>query len=188
MWNYNEISEYVKGNMSEKRWRHVKGVVETAEMLAIMHNVDVNDTKLAALIHDVVKEQDLEVARQILTDQNEDVYLANSHKIWHAPLGALVAHDKFGITNKEILNAIKFHTTGRAGMSDLEKVLFVADYTEPNRKYEGCIAVRELWNDLDVAIVEILKQKITKNSASATMHPDTTSAIEFYKEIVDNRK
>jgi len=182
MWRFSKIEDYVKNNMSEKRWAHVQGVVETAAMLAEKHGVDVTHAKLAALVHDVAKEQDLEVAKQLLTERNEDVYLVNSSKVWHAPIGAFVAREVFGIEEEDILTAVRHHPTGRAGMSDLEKVLFVADYTEPNRKYEGCIAVRELWDNLDVAVAEILKQKLDKNSESPTMHPDTLAAYEFYQK------
>jgi len=182
MWQIDKIEDYVKSNMSEKRWRHVQGVVETAGMLAEKHGVDVTRAKLAALVHDVVKEQDLDEAKQILAERGEEVYLANSSKVWHAPLGAMVAQEVFGIEDEDVLLAVRHHPTGRAAMSDLEKVLFVADYTEPNRKYEGCVVVRALWDNLDLASAEILKQKLDKNSASPTMHPDTLAAHEYYRE------
>lgn len=183
MWCFDKIEDYVKNNMSAKRWLHVQGVVETAKMLAERHGINVAHAALAALVHDVEKEQDLEVAKQILTERGEDVYLMNSSKVWHAPIGAFVAREVFGVEVDDICNAIKFHTTGRAGMSSLEKVLFVADYTEPNRTFAGCVAVRELWDDLDVAIAEILKQKLDKISESPTMHPDTLAAYEYYKDV-----
>ena len=181
-WDLEEIKEYVKNSMSEKRFKHVLGVVETAIMLAKRHSVNVDDATRAALLHDVVKEQNLEEAKQILHDKNELGYLEYSSKIWHAPLGGYVASEVFGIENEAIINAIRFHTTGREGMSDLEKVLFVADYTEPNRTFAGAIAVREFWDDLDRAIFEIAKQKIEKNSKlGGKLHPDTLATYEFYK-------
>ena len=167
--------------MSEKRFRHVLGVVETAKMLARRHGVNINDAALAALVHDVVKEQNLEEAKQILIQRGEQAYLEHSTKVWHAPLGAFVAHETFGIENDDILNAVKYHTTGRPKMSELEKVVFVADYTEPNRAFEGAIAVREFWGDLDQAVYEILKQKVERvTMLGLGMHPDTINAYVYY--------
>jgi len=185
-WELDKIKDYVKNSMSEKRFRHVLGVVETAKILARHHGVDINDAALAALVHDVVKEQNLEEAKQILIQRGEQVYLEHSTKVWHAPLGAFVANEVFGIENVDILNSVKYHTTGRPKMSKLEKVIFVADYTEPNRKFEGAIAVRELWGDLDLAVYEILKQKVEKNSGSELgMHPDTLDAYEYYRKLIE---
>jgi len=184
-WRFSKIEDYVKNNMSTKRWRHVQGVMETAKTLAERHGVDATHAELAALVHDVEKEQDLEVAKQILTKRGEDGYLMNSSKIWHAPIGAFVAREVFGIEVDDICNAIKFHTTGRAGMSSLEKVLFIADYTEPNRTFAGCVTVRDLWDELDRAVYEILKQKVEKvTTLGLGIHPDTLDAYEYYKRIL----
>ncbi|MCL1989582.1 MAG: bis(5'-nucleosyl)-tetraphosphatase (symmetrical) YqeK [Defluviitaleaceae bacterium] len=185
-WKFDEITDEVKKNMSEKRFRHVLGVVQTAATLASRHGVDVTAAKLAALVHDVVKEQDFEEAKSLLIEKGETDYLAYSPKVWHAPLGASVAQEKFGIENVDVLNAIKYHTTGRAKMSQLEKVIFVADYTEPNRQFEGCMAVRAYWDQLDQAVYEILKQKVGKVSGLGLgMHPDTLAAYGYYKEKMD---
>lgn len=186
-WKLEDITEFVDARLSAKRFVHVKGVMETAKELAKLHGVNVADAELAALVHDISKEQNIHQVKRILGLKEEHAYLEHSSKIWHAPLGAIVAEETFGISNVDILNAIRFHTTGRPGMSDLEKVIFVADYTEPNRTYDGCIAVRELWNDLDQATCEILKQKVEKViSAGGEIHPDTTAAYEYYKKKVGN--
>lgn len=184
VWEFNKIKDYIKDNMSEKRFKHVLGVVETAKDLAKRHGVNVDDAALVALVHDVVKEQEKDVAKQILIEKGEGEYLKHSAKIWHAPLGAFVANEQFGIENEDILNAIKYHTTGRPKMSTLEKVLFVADYTEPNRQFEGAIAVRENWDALDKAVHEILKQKIEKIITSGLeIHPNTLVAYEYYDKL-----
>jgi len=185
IWEFDKIKDYVENSMSEKRFRHVLGVVCTAKMLAERHSVNIDDAELAALVHDVVKEQDLEEAKGILACRGEELYLEHSTKVWHAPLGAFVASEVFGIEKIDILNAVKYHTTGRPAMSELEKVLFVADYTEPNRTFEGANVVREFWADLDLAVYEILKQKIERNTLlGLEMHPDTLAAYEYYMKIV----
>jgi len=183
-WKLEEITAFTNARLSKKRFTHVKGVIQTAEELAERHGVNVADAHLAALLHDIAKEQNIQQVKRILKVKEEYDYLENSSKVWHAPVGAIVAQETFGIGNAEILNASRFHTTGRPEMSDLEKVLFVADYTEPNRTYEGCIAVRELWDDLDQATYEILKQKIEKITATdGKIHPDTVAAYAYYKAL-----
>ena len=183
-----DIQKIVQGRMSEKRFNHVLGVVETAKELAARHDVDIEAAALAALVHDVSKEQPLEQTAGILRIVGEDTYLKYSNKVWHAPMGAIVAKDVFGIENEDILNAIKYHPTGRPKMSLLEKVLFVADYTEPNRKFEGAIVVREFWGDLDRAVYEILKQKVKKVTAlGLEMHPDTNDAYEHFQKLIADR-
>ena len=187
VWELDKIKDYVESNMSKKRFKHVLGVVETARMLAMRHGVNEEDAMLAALVHDVVKEQDFEEAKQILVEKGETLYLEHSPKVWHAPLGAFVANELFGIVNEDILNAVRYHTTGKAEMSELGKVIFVADYTEPNRKHVGCIEVREFWGDLDQAVYEILKRKIEKTTAGAgLMHPDTLEAYAYYRKLEVN--
>jgi len=184
-WDFDQIKDHLEDQLSKKRFRHTLGVVETAEQLAIRHDVDVNDAKLAALLHDVAKEQDVQFAEETLRSKDETSYLEHSNKVWHAPIGAYVAKEKFGIEDEDVLNAIRYHTTGRPAMTPIEKVIFVADYTEPNRTYKGCVQVRDLWDDLDQAVYEILKQKVEKVKADRKdMHPDTLAAYDYYVTVV----
>lgn len=182
VWEIDEVKNYVKSRMSKKRFNHVLGVVETADKLAKRHSINLKDAEIAALVHDVAKEQPLNQTAAILRLVGEESYLKYSNKVWHAPMGAIVAEKVFMIDDKDILNAIKYHTTGRPKMSELEKVIFVADYTEPNRKFEGAIKVREFWDNLDRAVYEILKQKAEKVTTSGLgLHPDTLDAYEYYR-------
>jgi len=186
MMQIDTIKEYVESSMSDKRFTHVLGVVETAKKLAQRHDVNITDAQLAALLHDVAKEQPLNQTAALLRLVGEDVYLKHSDKVWHAPMGAVVAEKVLAIENLDILNAIKYHTTGRPKMSKLEQVIFVADYTEPNRTHANCIAVRELWGNLDKAVAEILKQKLEKvTELGLNLHPDTLAAYEYYKKYAD---
>lgn len=183
-----DIKTFVQARMSEKRFNHVLGVIETAKELAVRHRVNIEDAEIAALTHDVAKEQPLEQTAGLLRIAGEGAYLEHSDKVWHAPMGALIAKEALTIENQDILNAIKYHTTGRPKMSDLEKVIFVADYTEPNRKFEGAALVRKLWDDLDRAVYEILKQKVEKVTHSGlSMHPDTMTAYQYYRALVFNQ-
>lgn len=184
-----DIRTFVQARLSKKRFNHVLGVIETAKDLARRHGVEELDAEVAALIHDVAKEQSLTQTAGLLRVAGEGAYLEHSDKVWHAPMGAIIAEKSLAIENKDILNAIKYHTTGRAAMSELEKVIFIADYTEPNRTFDGAIAVREFWDDLDKAVYEILKQKVEKvTSLGLPMHPDTTAAHDYYHELFSGER
>jgi len=186
-WKLEDVATFAKARLSPKRFQHVLGVVETAEMLAKRHDVNVSDASYAAMIHDIAKEQDVNQIARLLRLENEHDYLQYSDKVWHAPLGAIIATKTFGIENQDIINAIKYHPTGRAQMSDLEKVLFVADYTEPNRNFEEAIAIREFWGDLERAVYEILKQKVERVTAlKLNMHPDTLVAHNYYRQRIND--
>ena len=85
-------------------------------------------------------------------------YYIDKPQLAHSKLAAAILEDKFGVTDEDILNAIRYHTTGRAGMSLLEKIIFVADATEPNRTYEEAEDLNKLaFSDLDQACLEVLK-------------------------------
>ncbi len=85
--------------------------------------------------------------RLLMIENKVDQRLFNfHHELWHAPVGAIIAASEFNVTDKEVLNAIRYHTTGRAGMSKLEKVIYVADMTEPGRNFPGVENLRELRN------------------------------------------
>src|SRR5699024_3254928 len=87
--------------------------------------------------------------------------LAYHSELWHAPVGALLVKNEIGIEDEDILQAISSHTTGRPGMTKLEKVIFLADYTEPNRQFPGVDRVRTLsMEDLDAAMLAALSQTI----------------------------
>ena len=70
--------------------------------------------------------------------------LSFHHELWHGPVGAMIARKEFGVTDEDMLNAIRFHTTGRAGMSPLEKLIYIADMIEPGRDFPGVETLREL--------------------------------------------
>ena len=88
--------------------------------------------------------------------------LSNFHKeLWHAPVGAIIARNEFGIADEDILNAIRYHTTGRTNMSLLEKLLYVSDMIEPGRDFPGVDALRELAEEsIDFAMGACIQQSM----------------------------
>lgn len=139
------IDEITK-KIGEKRASHSIGVMETAVKLAKVHNCDIEKARIAGLLHDCAKYSDTSYLLKSAKDFDiilDNIMLINTQLI-HGPLGAKVAKFEFGITDDEILDAIRYHTTGRENMTILDKIIYIADYIEPNRDFPGVEEVREL--------------------------------------------
>ena len=133
---------------------HIRYVYEEAVSLAEKYGADPDKALLAAKYHDICRKWDDERMNAFVTlTQLGDQYM-NNINLSHSKAAAHVARVAFKITDEDILNAISFHTTGRAGMSLLEKILYLADYMEPTRDFPGVEALREItWIDLDRALL-----------------------------------
>lgn len=149
------IMERVRNEMPEKRWQHTVGVMETAVILAQRFDVDPVKADLAAILHDVAKYWPTATMEQTIRDhQLPEQLLQYDKELWHAPVGAVVAERDYGIVDEDILNAIRYHTSGREQMSPLEQVVCLADYMEPGRQFPGVERIRELAeHDLSAALV-----------------------------------
>ncbi|MBS4537158.1 bis(5'-nucleosyl)-tetraphosphatase (symmetrical) YqeK [Clostridium sp. D2Q-11] len=150
------IKKILIQEIDEERYNHTLRVVETAKKLALVYGVDDRRTEIAALLHDCAKYKD----RKVLLKRAEefgiilDIISRHNHHLIHSFLGAEIAKLKYNIVDDDILNAIKYHTIGREDMSILEKIIFIADYIEPGRNFEGINEIRELaFNDIDKAII-----------------------------------
>lgn len=140
-----ELIEEVRARMSKQRFKHVLRVEQSALELAEKYDVDREKSSIAALLHDVAKEEPDSEMRDLVISENLDLDLLQyGSQIWHAPVGAVQARRDFEIVDEEILNAIKYHTIGTPDMTDVEKVIFVADYIEPGRDFEGVKKARKL--------------------------------------------
>lgn len=144
----------IKPRMPEKRYIHTLGVMETAIELAQLYGENPKRAETAAIIHDVAKYADVDWMKEVIVREQLDQELLHwNAEIMHGPVGAVVARDEFGVTDEDILNAIRHHTTGRAGMTKLEKIVYVADMIEPNRKFDGVERLREIARrDIEEAI------------------------------------
>ena len=132
-------------NLSEYRRVHSLNVSAEAVRYAEKYGGDVEKARLAGLLHDVTKETDFDTQLQII--ENGGIMLTElekrSPKLWHAISGACYVRDVIGIDDEDIFNAIRFHTTARAGMSQLEKIIFPADFTSAERDYPDIDVIRE---------------------------------------------
>ncbi|MCJ1908751.1 bis(5'-nucleosyl)-tetraphosphatase (symmetrical) YqeK [Planococcus ruber] len=173
----------VKKCVPENRFNHILGVMKTAMALAQKFNVSEEKAQIAAILHDVAKFSDREWMKSIIEKQQMDPLLLEYHsELWHAPVGAYVAAYEFGVTDEDILNAIRYHTTGRPGMSDLEKVIYIADLVEPNRKFSGVEELRQLKDQgLDVMMEASVKHTIDfLKSKNQPVYPDSLKCYEYF--------
>lgn len=153
----------IKGRMKEKRYIHTIGVMETAIQLAQQYGEDPKMAETAAILHDVAKFADVAWMKAVVKEQKLDERLLDwDAEILHGPVGAWIAQTEFGIEQEEILNAIRYHTTGRAQMTRFEKIIYVADMIEPNRKYTGVEHLRDLANvDLQEAFIACITHTLS---------------------------
>ncbi|MEK3882585.1 bis(5'-nucleosyl)-tetraphosphatase (symmetrical) YqeK [Paenibacillus sp. PL2-23] len=137
--------EKVKAEMPERRWLHTEGVMATAVALSQRYGEDPRRAELAAILHDVAKYWPTERQGSVIRDhQLSDDVLRYDKELWHQYVGAWVAEQEFGVSDLGVLDAIRFHTSGRRGMSKLEKVVWLADYIEPGRDFPGVNDIRAL--------------------------------------------
>lgn len=149
-----EIKNYLKKNLDKDRYRHTLAVRQTALKLTEEHLVFTSDeakrqfrrkVSLAALLHDADKAKDPDkLWLRLKGDPNlRHKAVKDSREVWHAFSAALTAQTEFGVDDPEILDALRFHTTGRADMTMLDKIIYLADYIEPGRNFPGVETVRQ---------------------------------------------
>ncbi|MGX7024343.1 bis(5'-nucleosyl)-tetraphosphatase (symmetrical) YqeK [Vagococcus hydrophili] len=131
-----ELTSLVAAQMSDKRFQHVLRVETKALELAEKYHVDLEKASIAALTHDYAKERpDEEMIAIIMNSEIDNEIIRYGNNIWHGVVGSRLVLKELGISNQDILNAIESHTTGRSNMSELEKVIYVADYIEEGRNF-----------------------------------------------------
>jgi len=158
-----ELIQSVKAQMPERRWLHTEGVMASSIALANRYGENPERAELAAILHDVAKYWPTERMEAVIREQRLPLELLEHDKsLWHAPVGAWVAEHEYGIADKGILDAIRYHTSGRAGMTKLDKIVCLADYIEPSRDFPGVYAIRELSEQhLDKALIAGLDSTIS---------------------------
>lgn len=148
-----QIREKIKAELSPKRFKHVEGVVQTADRLARIHGANPEQARLAAWIHDFAREWPQEKLVEMAKDNHiDDIYFEIS-ELLHGHIAAILAPREFGIQDEDVQNAARYHTSGRTGMSLLEKVVCLADAIEPGRDYPVVEEMRRVAEeDLDLAL------------------------------------
>ena len=156
-----DIQNKLINDIGEKRFKHSLRVAETAVKLADNYGLEPKKAYLAGLIHDCAKYNEEAYIKKYNIDFS--IYPVSSIKdpVLHSFLGAEVAKKVYNIYDRDVLKAIEYHTTGRPDMSDLEKIIFIADAIEPARDFEGIDKIRKLaFENLNKAMLNLLDSNI----------------------------
>ena len=186
--NIEDYKDIIRPMMGERRYNHCVNVSVEAVRLARKYGADEEKAAVAGILHDITKEVDFENQLQII--DSGDIILTDvekrTNKLWHAISGSVYIQKYLGITDADIINAIRYHTTGRAGMSVLEKVIFLADFTSAERDYEDVDVIRK---KADISLeegmlygVEFTLRKLLEKGSFLSV-----DAIDLYNEILLNR-
>ena len=183
-----EIKAVLKGRMNEHRFEHSLNVAERAIFLAEKYGADPEKAGFAGLIHDVCK--GIPNTEQLEIIKNEGIVLDEdtlaSPALWHSIAGAVYSEHELGVSDEDVLNAIRYHTSGRGGMSILEKVVYMADLTSSERNYPDARYTRDLTDySLDEGIAygvrwiagDLERRGFPKGK-------DTEALLEEYKNVI----
>ena len=178
------LREKVMPYLSWHRVAHVTGCESESVKLAMHYGEDAELVAEAAILHDITKklkyDEQLILCREygIICDKAQ----LENEKLLHALTGAALAADKFGVCDS-VREAIRWHTTGKPDMSILEKIIYLADYIEPTRDFEGVEKLRELaYEDLDEAMILGLEMGLEELERCGTKpHDDSVEALNWYK-------
>lgn len=189
--NKNNIELYKKKlqkKLDSERYEHTIGVAYTAAALAMRYGADIEKAQIAGILHDNAKCLSFEKAMQLSEKYNIPLNEAETANpaLMHSKIGAYLAMHKYKISDKEIIRAILYHTTGRPNMTLLEKIIYIADYIEPKRhKAPDLPEVRRLaFIDIDRTLLKILGDTLEYlDSVKLEIDPMTQKTYDFYKNI-----
>lgn len=197
VFTFNRRLMYIRKNLrtilDNSRYEHTVAVAFMAIALAMKYDCDLHKAELAGLLHDCAKclsnEKKLNESLKYNIPVSE---LESRHPhLLHAKLGAFYAMKKYHVDDTDIINAIRKHTTGAPAMSMLEKIIYVADFIEPNRA--NIVNLREIrriaFEDIDLAVYMILKNSIDfLNNSKLELDETTVEAFQYYKNLFETRK
>lgn len=177
------FEKHLQSMLTPSRFAHSLGVRDTAVRLAKIHGADEKKAEIAGLLHDNAKNLDNPYERCRDLEVELDEFEKKNPALVHAKLGAETAKCEFYITDPKILDAIRYHTVGRAGMSLLEKIVFVADLTEPGRTFPDAPALRAVAEkDIDRAVCECIKSTVKINEIRGNpVHPAAYEVLNHLK-------
>jgi len=182
-----KLRKELEKELKPDRYDHTLGVAYTSASLAMVHGANVDKALIAGFLHDCAKCLSHEEQLNICEKNNIEItdVERRNHSLLHAKAGMYIASTKYEVRDPEILNAIRYHTTGKEDMSLLEKIVYIADFIEPNRKPldDMNIIRKEAFTDIDKCLAHILHNSIVYLRTIGKECDDTTmKAYEFYKK------
>ena len=188
-----KIQHKLKKKLDEDRYEHTLGVRYICAALAMRYGYDMEKAQTAGLLHDCAK--CVSDTKKIKLCQQNSISISKSEEdnpfLLHAKVGAYLAREKYGVAEEEILDAIAFHTTGRADMALLEKIVYIADYIEPHRNTAPNLEeIRTLaFQNIDQAMYVILRDTLDYlEKKGKGIDPMTQTAYEYFTNVITNCK
>ncbi len=181
--------EALEGIVGPRR-NHILGVVETAMKLAQRYGADIYKARTAALYHDYCKDLDNETTNQYIEEYHLESKYKNQPQLSHGRIAAERVKREQGIVDEEVLDAIRYHTTGRKGMTLLEKIVYLSDTIEPTRDYPGVEKLRALaWVNIDEAVIMAMDQTISHvNQKGMELDIDTVEARDDLRKKIKEKE
>lgn len=184
--NNEKIIEILKIRLSKKRYIHSRNVADEARRLAARYGGDPEKAYTAGLLHDICKEITPEEQKHYVSLSLRDVSEEEKKvpALWHAVAGAYYSEFVLGFHDEDILNAVRYHTVGRGGMSLLEEIVYMADLTSADRSYKDVTRMRKLAaSDLTKAMLEAVKFSVSDVMAKGSLIPvHTIDAYNYYSQ------
>lgn len=177
------LERFIKDNLKESRYKHSLGVEKMAVKLADIYGADAEKAAFTGRYHDIAKCFDEKTMDENIKRYSLDESLLGNPALAHSKVGAAILEHEFGVTDEDILNAVRYHTTARKDMSLLEQITFVADVVEENRTYPDLKYYQDLAaKDLDQCTLEILEYTISDlTDKYRQIDKDTLRAYNYIK-------
>lgn len=176
-----ELDKFMKDNLKPARYTHSLGVEKMSAELAMAHGADVEKAAFAGRYHDIAKCFDDETMNSYVRKFGLDDMYIDNNPLAHSKVAAGILHEEFGVNDEEVLDAVRYHTTGREDMTLLDEIVYVADAIEENRNYPGLKELQEqAMTDLDGACLFVMDYMLGRLELKGRIPDhDTTAAREF---------
>ncbi len=185
MYQFDENRAFLKARLSKKRYTHSLNVAHEAQRLAELYGEDPEKAYFAGLMHDVCKElpaeeqEELVRASSFVVSKEELV----TKPVWHGIAGAYFLQVRMGVTDPDVLNAVRYHTVGRAGMTRLEEIVYLADLISEDRTYDGVEQMRQLClTSINAAMLEGIRFSMETTLKKGGYLPPVT--VEAYNQYI----
>ncbi|MCD7891712.1 MAG: bis(5'-nucleosyl)-tetraphosphatase (symmetrical) YqeK [Ruminococcus sp.] len=192
MHNSDEKKKYLKDNLSLKRYNHSLNVASECRRLAMIYGEDPDKAYFAGLLHDICKELPPEKQKELVLESGFSVCREEleTHSLWHGIAGAYFIKSNFGIEDIDIVNAVRFHTVGRAGMSRLEEIVYLGDLISADRTYKDVDKMRKLsYSNLNKAMLEAFAFSVKSVVKKSCLIPlCTAEGYNFYMRVCREEK
>lgn len=185
MYHFDENRAFLKARLSKKRYTHSLNVAHEAQRLAELYGEDPEKAYFAGLMHDVCKELPAEEQEELVRASSFAVSKEElvTKPVWHGIAGAYFLQVRMGVTDPDVLNAVRYHTVGRAGMTRLEEIVYLADLISEDRTYDGVEQMRQLClTSINAAMLEGIRFSIATTLKKGGYLPPVT--VEAYNQYI----